>query len=53
MTPAELRDAAQALVERTVAEQGLPTVIDDPGVLGRIAVLLGESPAMCPDRLSA
>lgn len=32
--------AAEALVARTCRHQGLPTVVDDPAVLGRVADLI-------------
>jgi hypothetical protein len=46
--------AAEALVARTCRAQGLPTVVDDPAVLDRVAALLGSerdsTPAAGPGR---
>jgi hypothetical protein len=40
--------AAEDLVARTCAAQGLPTVVDDPAVLDRVAALLGPVRASTP-----
>ncbi len=42
MTPAQLREAARALVKRSTAAQGLPEHITDPAVLGRVAAIIGR-----------
>lgn len=39
-TPADVRDAAARLVERTCEAQGLPTLIVDPAALARMAAFL-------------
>lgn len=49
MTDDEIHTAAADLVARTTAAQGLPAVIDDPGALRRVAVLIaGTEREMTP-----
>jgi hypothetical protein len=40
MTPAEVREAARRIVERSTREQGLPFHVEDPAVLARTARVL-------------
>jgi hypothetical protein len=40
MTPADVRDAAARLVERTCVAQGLPATITDPAALARMAAFM-------------
>jgi hypothetical protein len=40
MTPADVRDAAARLVERTCEAQGLPVTIADPAALARMAAFM-------------
>lgn len=40
MTPADLREAAARLVERTCEAQGLPATVTDPAALARMAAFM-------------
>jgi hypothetical protein len=45
MTPAEVREAARRIVERSTREQGLPFHVEDPAVLARTARVLRAAQA--------
>lgn len=48
MSPAEITAAAEALVARTTAAQGLPLVVTDEAPLARIAAVLGGATCLSP-----
>jgi hypothetical protein len=48
MSPAEIREAARRIVERSTREQGLPFHVEDGAVLARTARLLRAALAEAP-----